>query len=289
MRGYSAAYHDYRTLPLIESWKWPYWSESPHHIPVHMVIGETNWRMAAWTLASWFCATDMGWPVVLHDDGTLLPHAIEVMQNLFGPHLVVHSRASADEAMNMELTAFPFCDEYRRTDVNALKLLDIAQFSAGGRCIVLDPDVLFFQKPVEMLAWVGMDTESCWFCEDAVERSIITVAEARDELGVKLWRRVDTGICLLWTAAIDLDFVDRALAQTSVLKGAPDRIASTLMALCASQHNVGGLLQKSYEVSLEGSMTSGAVARCYSEGTRPRFFAEGLRRLREPVLAVGGD
>ena len=286
-RGWSAAYHDYKTLPRIDSWQWPYWGENSHAIPVHVVVGQDDWRMAAWMLASWFCATDQGWPIVMHDDGTLSGEACETLRELFGTHLIIVSRKEADPAMDVLLKAFPFCEEYRRTDTRALKVFDIPQFTGGDRCIVLEPDVLFFQKPVEILTWAGLETEQCWFCEDAVESSIITVAEARDELGVKLWRRVDTGICLLWKKAVDLDFVDRALAQTSVLKGAPDRIASTLLALCASQHNAGGLLPKSYEVSPRRNAASDAVSRRYSGAVRPRFFAEGLKRLRETVLTVG--
>ena len=286
-RGWSATYHDCRTLPRIESWQWPFWGENSHTIPVHMLVGAADWRMATWTLASWFCATDHGWPIVIHDDGTLPAEAAATLRNSFGVNLIIVTRAEADPAMDVLLKAFPFCEEYRRAHTHALKVFDIAQFTGGDRCIVLEPDVLYFQKPVQILAWADTETDGCWFCEDVVENSIITAAEARDELGVKLWRRVDTGICLLWKTAIDLDFVDRALAQTSVLKGQPDRIAGTLLALCASQHNVGGLLAKSYEISPERNAASDAVARRYNGAVRDRYFAEGLKRLRETVLAVG--
>ena len=291
-RGWSAAYHDYKTLPRIDSWQWPYWGENSHTIPVHIVTGEGEWRMAAWALASWFCATDQGWPVVVHDDGTLSTEASETLRELFGVNLIIVTRAEADPAMDVRLKAFPFCEEYRNAQTKALKVFDIAQFTGGDRCIVLEPDVLFFQKPIEILTWAGLEwagleTEPCWFCEDAVENATITAAEARDELGVKLWRRVDTGVCLLWKKALDLDFIDRALAQTSVLKGTPDRTASTLIALCASQHDVGGLLPKSYEVSLARNAASDAISRRYSGAARERFFAEGLKRLRETVLTVG--
>ena len=286
-RGFSAAYHDYKTLPRIDSWQWPYWGENPHTVPVHIIAGADDWRMAAWALASWFCATDAGWPVVIHDDGTLPAEALEKLRELFGVNLIVVSRTEADPAMDVLLKAFPFCEEYRHADPRALKVFDIAQFTGGDRCIVLEPNVLFFKKPIEIVTWADLENEQCWFCEDAVENSTITVAEARNELDVKLWRRVDTGVCLLWKKAIDLDFVDRALAQTSVLKGPPDRVAGTLLALCASQHNVGGLLPKSYEVSLERNATSDAVSRHYLGAVRERFFAEGLKRLREPVLTVG--
>ena len=286
-RGWSATYHAHKTLPRIEDWQWPYWGENSHSIPVHVIVSDANWQMAAWMLASWFCATDLGWPIVIHDDGTLTADATEKLRNLFGVNLIIITRAEADPAMDMQLRAFPFCEEFRRTHRQALKVFDIAEFTGGARCIVFEPEVLFFQKPVEIRAWADSENEACWFCEDAVENSIITVAEARDELGVKLWRRVDTGICLLWTAAIDLDFVDRTLAQTSILKGQPDRIAGTLLALCASQHNVGGLLPKTYEVSTGRSAANDVVARHYSGASRERFFAEGLKRLRDSVLAVG--
>lgn len=286
-RGWSAAYHDYQTLPRIDSWQWPYWGENSHTIPVHVVTGDEDWRMAAWALASWFCATDQGWPVVVHDDGTLSTEASETLRELFGVNLIIVTRAEADPAMDVLLKAFPFCEEYRNAQTMALKVFDIAQFTGGDRCIVLEPDVLFFQKPIEILTWAGLETEQCWFCEDAVENATITAAEVRDELGVKLWRRVDTGVCALWKRALDLDFIDRALAQTSVLKGTPERVAGTLIALCASQHNVGGLLPKSYEVSLERNAASDAISRHYSGATRARFFAEGLKRLRETVLTVG--
>ena len=288
-RGWSAAYHDYKTLPRIDAWQWPYWGENSHAIPVHIVTGGDDWRRAAWALASWYCATDQGWPVVVHDDGTLSGEACETLRNLFGVNLIIVTRAEADPAMDVLLKAFPFCEEYRKANRRALKVFDIAQFTGGDRCIVLEPNVLFFQKPIQILAWAGLDTEQCWFCEDAVENATITAAEARDELGLKLWRRVDTGVCLLWKKALDLDFIDRALAQTSVMRGTPDRVASTLIALGASQHNVGGLLPKAYEVSLERNAASDAVSRHYCGAVRERFFAEGLPRLRETVLAVGAD
>lgn len=240
-------------------------------------------------LASWFCATDIAWPVVVHDDGTLSENARDALRQSFGGVLRVVDRAEADAEMVPRLKEFPFCEEFRATHVQALKVFDMAHFAAADRLLVFDSDVLFFEEPREIRAWTDAGLENCWFTEDAVESSLITVAEARDELGVKLWRRVDTGICLLWKAAIDLDFCDRALAQTSILKGTPDRIASTLLTLCASQLGAGGLLPKSYEVSMEGSVAADAVARHYIGAVRDRFCTEGVNRIREKVLNVGED
>ena len=284
-----AASRDSSSLQQIENWKWPFWGEAPHTVPVHLLAGEADWREAAWMLASWFCASDIAWPVVLHDDGTLPENARDVFRQAFGDVLRIVERAEADAEMVPRLKEFPFCEEFRAQHTQALKLFDTAHFAAADRFIVFDSDVLFFQKPREIRAWADAESEDCWFSEDAVESSIITAAEARDELDLKLWRRVDAGICLLWKPVIDFDFCDRTLAQTSILKGPPERIASTLFALCASQHGEGGLLPKSYEVSPDRHAAADAIARHYTGASRDRFFSDGLDRIHESVLNIGED
>jgi hypothetical protein len=117
-----------------------------------------------------------------------------------------------------------------------------------------------------------------------MEVSLLSAAEAREELGVKLWSRVNTGVCLLWKPAIDFDFCDRALAETSILRGHPWRIEQTLLALCGSRHGKGGLLPKRYEVSFSRNAAADAVSRHYVGAVRDRFYGEGLKRLREVLL-----
>ena len=44
---------------------------------------------------------------------------------------------------------------------------------------------------------------------------------SREELDVKLWSRVNSGLCLLYKPALDFDFCDRALATTSEQRRKP--------------------------------------------------------------------
>jgi hypothetical protein len=152
-------------------------------------------------------------------------------------------------------------------------------FTTCERFLVIDSDVLFFAPPREIREWADGTKKECWFNEDAIEGSLISAAEARGELGVKLWSRVNTGLCLLWKPAIDLDFCDRALAETSILRGHLWRVEQTLLALCASRHGQGGLLPKRYEVSLGRHAAADAISRHYVGAVRDRFYGEGLKRL----------
>jgi hypothetical protein len=127
--------------------------------------------------------------------------------------------------------------------------------------------------------WAASDLDECWFNQDVQEGSLITAAEARTELGVKIWPRVNSGLCLLTKSAMDLDLCDRTLAQTSILSGHVWRIEQTLLMLCAARHGKGGLLPAKYEVSLGKNAALDAVSRHYVGAVRDRFYAEGLPRL----------
>jgi hypothetical protein len=257
-------------------------------MPVHVLTSAKHWRMAAWMLASWFHFSDHGWPVVIHDDGTLPEEAHRELARLF-PELRIILRSEADAAMAHVLTPFPFCAEFRQAHVLALKIFDTAHFAATPRFLVMDSDVLFFSEPGEILEWVRAEEDGCRFVEGEQEAALLSATEARQELGVKLWPRVETGICLLSKAAIDFDFCDRALAETSLgSSGDRSRVERTLFALCASRQGEHRLLRKGYESAQHGPLPRGAIARHYTGAARSRFDHEGAERLAPVLLETDG-
>ena len=281
-RGWSASYHDRHTKPRIATWNWPYWNESPMPVPVHVLTGANDWELCAWMLASWFTFTEETWRVVIHDDGTLPAIARKTLSTLFKTCRFV-SRADADPAMEKLLRPFPFCQEYRTKHPLSQKIFDIPHFCDSDRLIILDSDILFYRHPTEIMAWVNGSTNDCWFNEDCAEASIISAENAWEDLGVKLWPRVNSGCCLLQKSAIDLEFCERALGETSITKGHIWRIEQTLIALCASRHGRGGLLPKTYEVTLSKTASSDVIMRHYVGAVRDYFYSEGLAKLA-PIL-----
>ena len=282
-RGWDASYHDYRTLPRIEEWAWPFWGEPQQSIPIHILTGAKDWRLSAWMLASWFQFSEHAWPIIIHDDGTLPDEARAKLLALFKNARFI-SRKEADAKVGRMLQAYPFCDDYRRAHPLALKIFDVPFFTPGERFMIFDSDLLFFNHPREILDWASVESDECWFNEDVREGSLISAREAQEELGVKIWPRVNSGLCLLNKTAIDYDLCDRALALTSIPRGHPWRIEQTLFMLCAAQHGKGGLLPRRYEVSLAKRASEDAVCRHYVGAVRDRFYAEGLKRLRRFLL-----
>lgn len=283
-RGWDATHHHYKTLPRIAKWEWPFWSEAMQEMPVHLLTGKKDYLLSAWMLASWFHFSEYAWPVVVHDDGTLPPEGVELLTRLF-KNVRIISRREADAAMERRLKEYPFCYEYRDMHPLALKIFDVPHFATAQRFLIFDSDLLFFSHPREIMDWVSGGKPDIWFNEDVAETSLVSAEEAREELGVSLWERVNSGLCCAYRPAFDLDFCDRALAQTSILRGHVWRVEQTLFALCASAHRHGGLLPRRYEVSLGRTASPEAVARHYVGAVRDRFYGEGLKRLAPVLLA----
>ena len=283
-RGWSASRHDYNTKPRITEWCWPFWREAPASVPIHTLTGKKDWQLCAWMLASWFHFTEQTWDVVIHDDGTLGSEEKAALKKMFRKARII-SRDEADTKMDRALAAFPFCHDYRNKHPLALKIFDMAHFCESERLIVLDSDVLFFSYPREIMVWVAGKSDDCFFNEDVAEGSLLPTDVAWTDLGVALWPRVNSGLCLLTKAALDLEFCERALGETSILQGHIWRVEQTLFALCASRYGKGGLLPKSYEVSLSKDASSDAVARHYVGAVRDRFYGEGIERLHRELLA----
>ena len=284
-RGMSASYHDYKIRPLIQKWNWPFWNDAPMSVPVHVLTGEKDWQLCAWMLASFFHHTEHTWNVVIHDDGTLTEEIRREFSALFKTARII-PRAQADATLDAVLKPLPFAYEYRGMHPLALKIFDMPYYCEAPRFIMLDSDVLFFNHPREIMDWAGSGAKECWFNEDIAEGSLLPASDAIEDLGVKLWPRVNSGLALITKEAIDFDFCDRALGETPILKGHLWRVEQTLFALCASRHGKGGLLPKTYEVSLGKHAAEDCVARHYVGAVRNRFFAEGMKRLR-PVLLAG--
>ena len=283
-RGFAASWHDRFVGPKIWRWRNPNASRPLEEVPLVVVLGREHLAMTAWMLASWTEATGRNWRILLHDDGTL-PVDTAARFRAQGFEVNVTSRQAADERMLGALASQPRCHEYRARYPLGLKIFDVPTLHSASRFLLFDPDVLFFRFPDEILRWVDQTREeSCWFNEDAAEASNVSAIQARELLGLELWPRVNSGVCLLCREAISLDFCERVLTETSALAGHFWRVEQTLFALCASRTQCGGLLPPAYEVSLGACMRSDAISRHYVGAVRNRFWSEGVRRLKRKLL-----
>jgi hypothetical protein len=282
-RGLAAAWHDRVVSRRILEWKDPHTAPPPDDLPVHVLSGKDDWLLACWMLASWFHTTDRNWRVIIHDDGQLPPEAVAAFAKIAPGSRRIPAQ-EADSAVLSALAGHPACRDYRQAHPLARKIFDVPTLTPDERFIILDSDVLFFRKPEFILRWCADDTNECWFNEDVKEAFPIPLAEVRETLGIEVWPRVNSGLCLLNRSTIDLDLCERALRETSLLKGHIWLVEQSLFAICASARKRGGLLPPEYEVTLEKKARPGAVARHYVGAVRQRFYGDGIARVKRQLI-----
>ena len=117
------------------------------------------------------------------------------------------TRAEADKAMETVLKPFPFPLRVPRASSACAEAVRRAPLHLRARMIVFDSDLLFFGYPREILEWAREEKRG-----ELVQRrrgggSLVGAAEAKEELGVTLWPRVNSGLCLLHKPAIDFEFL----------------------------------------------------------------------------------
>jgi hypothetical protein len=221
--------------------------------------------------------------VYWHDDGSLTSTTRDALTQCF-PGLHIISRVDADARMASQLANRPHCEAYRSKLPLGLKVFDVPYLGDTERFILLDTDLLFFERPKAILEWVDSGDDSCWFNEDVAEPAAIAYADATSRYGIELWHRVNSGLCLLTRNAFDFDLFEQWIQDADITAGHPWRVEQTLYALGASKHARGGLLSSQYEITIEGDRRPDSVVRHYVGIVRDLFYSEGIRTLCKKLV-----
>jgi len=92
--------------------------------------------------------------VVVHDDGSLSPLDIKLLENHIRGIKVIRKK-DADKKIYPMLGNYPNSLKCRQDNVMGLQLFDIVLLSQANKIINLDSDGLFFTEPGEIMEWIS--------------------------------------------------------------------------------------------------------------------------------------
>jgi hypothetical protein len=277
-----ATYHDYYTSNRFRSLRLP--ASAKDSTPaIHVVLGRDYWRMAIWMLASFFLATKRSWPVYLHDDGTVDEQALSAIQAVV-PDARLIARKEADAAMTQHLSDFPALRQLRKVLPLSLKLIDANLIPVKGPRFIFDSDLIFFDRPRELLEWADMSINCSYFQKDITDASAVDLSRVQTEIGVSPIWSLNSGVCALQDGFIDLEFLEDVMVRFSLLTAQRRwTVEQTLYAILASRYD-SRLLPSAYVLTGSGPCPSGAIMRHYVGVVRQQFFSEGLARTSSAIL-----
>ena len=249
---------------------------------VHVLTGRERLTMCLWMVASWIAATKRYWRFVIHDDGSLREADANLIRRLL-PQSRLHLSTETTLQVSERLKGYPLCLQCRNLHPLARKLFDMPLFATGDRLLAIDTDILFFERPVRLEAWIAEPRPNCIFMEDVRDMTLLTPAAVQQILGLELVKNINTGIVAVPKTALTLELLEGFLEKTELLKYDRWYVEQTLFALAASLWRDVELLPAEYVMSLAKRCPELAVARHYVGAVRHLFYSEGISRV-EPLL-----
>lgn len=250
---------------------------------IHVLTSENDWLNLVWSLKSFYAHIPKRYRLVIHGDLSLSRQAADALSAHF-PDARMIGHEEAREQMLDTLAAYPRCRRLRETNILSIKCFDFLHFLSCDRMILFDSDLLFFARPDAFLANLDDARRVNTFNRDfstayAVEMDTIRAS------GFAIIGEVNSGFGLVYRESMPVDWLEEFLGIPGLPDGHFWRIEQTLFALCASRFGVE-LLPEPYRVFLKGEVGNRPF-RHYVGAVRDRMYAEGMRKLRGPLLAAG--
>lgn len=128
-------------------------------IEIHTLCQRKDSNILAWSLTSFINQSGICPKIVVHDDGSFDRDTANKLEYKF-PELKVLFLKKANEFISNMTDLSPKLLEHRNRGHKLIyKLIDIFLLSRSKKVMVLDSDVLFFNRPEEILKFINGDTD----------------------------------------------------------------------------------------------------------------------------------
>lgn len=249
-------------------------------IGVHILAQDAHLLQALWSVKSFYHFAGVHYPLTVHLQG----HNTEQMRSTFGqhfPHVRLIPQQAADAVVEPWLKARGLHRllAMRREFSLMMKLIDLHLLARTPFVLYFDTDVLFFERPQELMSLPGdVSAASHLFLRDNCFSYRITAAQAYSDLGIALISFANGGLMRLVADAIDLAACERFMAYPALAQK-HWHLEQTLHALNASAQGRLELLPATYSISDGPLTTPGLIARHYTTPIRHLLAEEGIAHI----------
>jgi hypothetical protein len=257
---------------------------SPNPVPdtlfsVHSLIRKKDLIMSIWSAKSLNLACNQALCWFFHDDGSLTEDDYKFLSYHF-PGCTILKRSVTDEKLAPLRSQFPLTLSMRDKYVMMLKLVDLAVFSEKQLILYVDSDILFFDKPVQIISQLSDKKCSNFFNKDIQSSYLYTTVKLKEYTGIQVPEKINAGLSILHKDTIQLETIETLLQQIPLTPNLIfHRIEQTLITLLSSISHYGiAYLDMEYDVSLKKSINN-AVCKHYVGAIRHQFELEGIQYL----------
>ncbi len=248
----------------------------------HFTCCHQHVSLLFWALHSWYATTGQSPRIYVHDDGSLTGHDCRVLEQAFPRITVLRFHESTRKAEETWLPQLEVARSYRLHSglFFPVKLLDPFFVSEADHVLILDTDILWFQRPEELLTHLQSYQAPLFW---AGPRPF--PFRLRD--GASLPRPLEylnTGLVYYRKSELSLAVVEDFLRRVDPHSGYQPALDQPAYIWTLSQgREVQSLPLDKYII--KGPARKNTIGKHYTGPRRERFWSEGVHRLLKSVIA----
>jgi hypothetical protein len=248
---------------------------------IHLLTCKRDLILTLWSLKTYFYFSGSLPHVFIHEDGSLEKEDIQMLKGHFLEAQII-TREHADAAIGAWLEEYPYSREYRLASKRpqVIKVFDFHYFSKTKKILMLDPDILFFSRPQEMLTC--LDAGEGFFSTDYQNAYSFSRETLKGLLHKDIVEKINIGIAFLPRAEIyDIRMIE-AYAKLMQERNYPRPFwaGQTAFALLISNNVLSFKpLPKTYQISKMAATRSTVSHHYVNDGSRNNFYIQGVSRL----------
>lgn len=258
-------------------------------LEVHMQICKRDWQNAPWTIASFAYFAKQPFRLVMLHDGSVPEFGWNHLKRLY-PGIVIADRESLRGEVEKRFSSLsPTILKMWESGYYCTlpKVVDSWILARNKTILTIDPDVLFFDYPDELLdaSLVKGELGILNYCntggDGRTSHYCLNVEQLEKDMNIRLPYHFGIGL-----GRVNLEYCDWELCEKVLSKHFPQgrvkhfMIDQTIMGLWAAEHGFSMLDRDRYAVNPVGNL-DGVVARHYYSKTRDLMYVEGIRTLRK--------
>ncbi len=257
-------------------------------IELHHLTCAKDFLNSIWAIKSFHYFSELKFRTVIHDDGTLSKN----QKRIFGQHFTggeIIEKKYADLQMKEKLRNFNYLSKNREDKkfYCALKLLDPVFFSRSDHIILLDSDILFFNKPEEILNHIK--TRQSFFNSDFQNAYSHTIKQLKKITKIDILEKINAGLIYFNKT----DYLKHlSLIETFFKKIDPmnmnegiNRREQTAHAILLSKIKAKRL-SANYQISNQKMKKDTISYHFVNNGFRHRMYKIGLARLKSADFII---
>lgn len=251
------------------------------NLEIHTIACNNDFLYHLWSLKTFFYYSELRPKLVIYDDGTLTEYNRGIFLKDF-PGCRIIQPSEYEQGMDKFFSSYQSSRKYAaiKSFFCRLKLLSVPCYAESDNIILLDSDILFFNKPIEVIE--HLKNKRSFYLSDYQNEYSYPVDSLKEMFGVDVFPKINAGFTYLPKSAYlnNLNFINDYFEKISKVKSLNkiNKHEQTVQALLLSKSKAVRL-GPNYQISKQPQTDTTVCQHYCNDGSRPYIYTVGIKKL----------